>query len=80
VLVLVPIADCSRVRVLRGGEPLAVHDGGWLLDTRTLDMGCVLPAACAHRTKLGITIIRYELRLLSLAVGLRVCSVSEQTR
>ena len=73
---LVPIADWSRVRVLLDGEPLPIHEGGWLVGTRTLDMRRgVLLAAFAHRTEAGITVTEQELRLLSLAdraVGLQL--------
>jgi trehalose/maltose hydrolase-like predicted phosphorylase len=65
---LVPITDWSRVRVLLDGEPLPVHEGGWPVGTRTLDMRrTVLLAAFAHRTEEGITVTEHELRLLSLA-------------
>jgi len=65
---LVPIADWSRVRVLLDGVPLPVHEGGWLVGTRTLDMRRgVLLAAFNHRTEAGITLTEHELRLLSLA-------------
>ncbi|MBV9724793.1 MAG: glycoside hydrolase family 65 protein, partial [Gammaproteobacteria bacterium] len=65
---LVPIADWSRVRVLLDGVPLPVHEGGWLVGTRTLDMRRgVLLATFTHRTEAGITLTEHELRLLSLA-------------
>src|SRR5215475_2006521 len=65
---LVPIADWSRVRVLLDGEPLPVHEGGWLVGTRTLDMRRgVLLAAFSHRTGAGVAVTEQELRLLSLA-------------
>jgi hypothetical protein len=58
------------------GEPLPVHEGGWLVGTRTLDMrrGALL-AAFTHRTPAGITVTEQELRLLSLsdrATGLQL--------